>query len=409
LLFSFYKYQKKNQAHKQVIDFKSNFVEQATTLMTLIKSILQKNGITPKEVEPGQEGQQGATGTEGGTDGGADGGTEGTEGTEGSEGGANNSSQTTPPATTINEDDLTDDLVLRVLNKRKGTQYKSLDELNRPAENHQPSEEELRQQQAERQNNIRAWALQKKKVTSTDFDQYAQESSVPYVELAADLYKSERLAALKAAGVTDLPTDEALQEEFDDLNFQFAKPDDPKRITAEKRLKNEVDGYLQDKYSNIYDLEDEFSAEEAVTTRRTAYDTTINQVFTEATSEFAELTFEIAGDKKDEKIPYKFKVSPELLNTVRAEYSSDGSFAMLGQGTVDAANIKAAVKNSLITKALNEIVSEVANAHANKVREDMAKGRRNIVDRTDTGSEGGSVTTNPVIKKLLDKNKHLIS
>jgi hypothetical protein len=391
-----------------------------------IKTILEKAGHTPKAAQSG--GEEGAGGAAGGTGGagsegseggeGAAGGAGGEEGAGGAAGGATGGEGGTGGAaggtgnqpTVINEDDITDDLVLKVLNKRKGTQFKSLDELNKPAENHQqPSEEELRQQQAERQNNVRAWALQNKKVTSTDFDQYAQESSVPYVELAFGLYKTERIEALKAAGKTDFPDDKALKEEFDDLNFQFAKADDPKRVKAEARLQGEVENHLATKYEKIYSLEDEFSAQENTTNLRTNYNTTINQVFTEAATEFAELTFEIAGEKKDEKIPYKFKISPELLNTVRAEYQSDGSFSILGQGKPDAANIKAAVRNTLISKALNEIISEVANAHGNAVRDAIAKGRRNIVDRTENqGSEGGKVSS-PLVKKMLEKNKHLIS
>jgi hypothetical protein len=378
-----------------------------------IKTILEKAGHKPQGGAPNNEGGEG-----GAADSGAAAGEPGDDNNSGAGGDPGDGGTQDPPAPpappappppVINEDDITDDLVLKVLNKRKGTQFKSLDDLNKPAESHQPTEEEQRQSRIDRQNNIRAWALQNKKVTSTDFDEFAQESSVPYAELALDLYKAERLEVLKKSGVTDLPDDKELENEFNELNFQYAKPEDAKRVKAEQRMQREVEGYLQSKYQKIYDLDDEYGVHETSANLRTSYNNVVSQVFNEAATEFAELTFEIAGEKPGQKIPYKFKVSPELLNTVRNEYGSDGSFTVLGQGNVDAANLKGAVKNTLINKALNEIISEVANAHAAAVVAAQQKGRRNIPIKDEGGPEGKEVKRNPVIQKLLEKNKVLLN
>jgi hypothetical protein len=391
-------------------------------MSTLIRKTLEKNGLQPSAAAPGSDGNEGNQGNEG--DQGNEGAGGSNQGDEGA-GGANNSTDNND--NNSNSDDTadkgaagsggsqsqepTEEQVLAVLNKRRGTNFTSLEDAFKPTENQPgPTEEQQRQSERDRQNNIRAWALQEKKVTSTDFDEFARESSVPYVELAYDLYKADRITALRASGIkdADLPDDKELENEFNDLNFQFAKPDDPKRIKAEKRLKNEVDEHLATKYSKIYDLEHQYGNHETVITRRTEYNSTISKVFDEAATDFQELSFDVAGDKKGEKIPYKFKVTPELLNSIRTQYGTEESFALLGQGKIDPAALKGAIKNNLITAALNEIVSEVANAHAKVAVEAIKKGRRNIPDRTDSSSEGSTVVTNPVIKRMIEKNKKLL-
>lgn len=363
--------------------------------MNIVKSLLKENGFQPSdEADTSTEGPASATEPTIPTE-------DGGEGDQGVE------SPATPPATVDQE--LSDEALLAAVNKRRGTSYTSLDQIAQPTTEPQLTDEQKEALALERQNKVRTFALQNKKATSTDFDRYAQETSQPYVDVALQLYKTERLEALKASGVVELPEDSQLEAEFNDLNFQYADATDPKRLKAEARLRAEVDGYLQTKYANIYSLEDEFTEHESAVQLRQDYDSSINQVFTEAQTEFSELSFEISGDKKGEKIPYKFKVTPELFAQVRAHYSTDDSFRLLGQGKLDLAVLKGAVKNNLISQAFNEIISEIANAHRAAGIEEIKKGRRHIPDRDNSSQEGQAVVTNPTIKRIIQENKHLLN
>lgn len=363
-----------------------------------LRDVLKKNGYEPTAEPPAASNPSGDNPTI----------------TPGSEGAPpatdtppNNSSDQPPASPTLSEDDISDELLLRALNKKTGRVITSLSDIAQPQET-QPTEEELRTRAQEHQNQVRAYALQNKLVTTTDFDQYAQESSVPYDQLTRQLYVRERLEELVQAKTPEdqMPTEQDLETEFDEVNFRFAAETDPKRRAAEKRLQRERDNYIKDKYGKILTLEQQYDQHTTTTQRRQSYNTTVENVFSEVQTELADLDFQVLGDKPEETVTYKFKVKPEEIQAIKKTYLTDNSYQMLSQGEISKDVLKKAIQQGLTSTLMGKIISEVAKAHASSMLEKIGKGRRNIPDRTPISSMNeGSNSTAPGIKRQLEKNK----
>lgn len=399
-----------------------------------VRSILEKNGLTPTasangptgptgpdgngegqtgaatgaEGESGPTGASGPTGPTGSSEGqtGAATGPSGPTGSEAQTGPDQQTGPSGPSGPTASFDDVDEETFVRVFNKNFGTNYKTKQEIILAAPP-APTAEQEAAALAERQSNVRAYALSNKKVTPAEFDAYALDSNRDFKEIALELYKAERIEALKAKGTSadQLPTDAALEAEFDELNFQLENEDDPRRQKADARLKAEVDGYLEFKHAKIFGLDSEYDNYIGSTTLRTNYNTTVSQVFTKVENDLKEMTFEVAGDKEGEKIPYKFKITPALLDKVKSKFSSDSSFSMFGQGNVNADVLYQAVKTAITQEGFEQILSEVANAHATAKVDAIKKGRRNIPDR-EGSSDPKAVVENATIKKILGKKEN---
>lgn len=306
-------------------------------------------------------------------------------------------------------DDLEEAQVIAYL-KKKGKKVETLDDIDRPAP---PvlTEEQEREAAQQKQDAVRKFALTAKKATSTDFDNYARESSLPVNDLAFNLYKKDRLEQLKTAKTPadQIPDDKALLEEFNEAHFLYADEDDPKRVRQEKILKKQVDEYIETKYANILDLEEEYDNSIVTTQQRNSYNSVIDSVMTDLGTE---MDFEIIIDKdKDEKFPFKFKITPEVQTAIKQIYQSDNSFQLFGKSNVNKELLMEAVKGNIIQRELPRLLSEGAIAYASSVLDDKAKGRRGIPpNRREEGSEGGEKKVNQVVKNLLDnaENKKIL-
>lgn len=303
-----------------------------------------------------------------------------------------------------------DDATLIAALQKRGKKVTSLDEIDKPAPVQLTAEEEQQAAQ-QRQDNIRTFALKNKKVTSTDFDNYVRDTAIPMKDLAFNLFKTERLQELKDKKVPadQIPNDEALLTEFNETHFQYAAEDDPKRVRSEKLLKKTVDEYIETKYANILDLEEEYDNDQQTTVQRGNYEKVINEVVTGLGEE---MEFEIVVDKdKDEKFPFKFKITPEVSKAITQSYLSDTSFNLFGKGSVNKELLQQAVKGNIIQREFSKILSEGALAYASTKLDEAAKGRRGIPpSRKEEGSEGGEKRVNKVVKSLLDnaENKKVL-
>lgn len=318
----------------------------------------------------------------------------------GGEGGAGTGGEGNNNGTgTEDEDDIDDARIIKALEKR-GRKVASLDEITKPADKElTPEEKEVAEQQ--RRDSIRQFALQSKKVTSTQFDNYVKETNIPKVELAFELFRKERLEELKAEKVPadQLPDIKALRDEFDDAHFQFAAQDDPKRVRQEKILDRLVDDYIADKYSNILDLDEEYSAHETEKVQRHSYSGVIDTVLSDLGPE---MELEITNGK--EKFPFKFKITPEVTKIIRQSYLNDTSFKLFGQSNVNKELIASAVRGNILQHEFAKILSEGAVAYASKKVEEAAKGRRGIKpERENTGGEGGEKQVNKTVQGILNQ------
>lgn len=375
--------------------------------MTLTQKLLKENGIEPAKTENqgGNGDQSGNQGSSSGSGGAGAGGNNSDPNLEGKNKGAGDGTNqggkagdqggNPPPG-----DQLPDEATIIRGLKAQGIDVASLLELKAkttppPAE---PSPEEKAKLDQQKKNNIRSHALQTGQVTTTELDAFARESETPAIDLAYSLFKKERLAEVPQG--TTPPTDKDLRDEFDEANFQYAEATDPKRIRAEKRLNAEVEGYLQQTYPKIYDMEEVYNNHEQTQTQRTGYNTLVDDA---VTSLGTEITFDLQDDK--EAVNYPVKFSPEQIAEIVKLYKGDPMFNTVGKAGVSKENLALAMKNSFIAKFLPKILSDVATAHASKKLETAAKGRRGIFDTTSHANDSGEKQVSPGVKKILAANQ----
>lgn len=384
--------------------------------MSVIKAILKDKGLSKADDTQGAN-----AGAGGGNDAGAGGNDAGTGG--GNDAGAGDDDKNkgagapnppaggngNAPALPGDDDDISEEKLLAALAK-KGHKFTSLEDLNKPAAAApQLTEEEQRQQEQQRRDNIRQYALQSKKVTSTQFDNYVKDTSIPVVEMAFRLFKEERIAELREGGVPAdaLPDDKSLRNEFDEAHFQYADESDPKRKRHEKLLQELVDNHIAEKYANILELDEDYDNYQSTVVKRAAYGQMLDTVIGGLGET---MDFEVP-DENGNPIPFKYKLTPEVTKAIKELYGNDASFSIFGQNNVGKDVIAQAIKGSIIQKEFGKILSEVAIAYASHKLEALPKGRRGIPPvREETGGPGGEKKENKVIKAILNQaeNKKIL-
>lgn len=369
--------------------------------MTAIKEILKSKGLATKDEKPaGEGGAAPAAPAAGGPD--DDKGEGGAGAKPGEAAGAAPAAKPAAAAAAAEDDDIPEEKLLAALAK-KGHKFTSLEDLNKPAPAAVPlTEEEKRQQEQQRRDNIRQYALQSKKVTSTEFDNYVKDTSVPVVEMAFRLFKDERIAELRESNVPadQMPDDKSLRDEFDEAHFQYADESDPKRKRHEKLLHELVDNHIADKYSNILQLDEDYDNHQNTTVKRAAYGQMIDSVVSELGDT---LSFNIP-DEKGNPTPFTYKITPDVSKAVKELYGNDASFSLFGQSNVNKEIIAQAIKGSVIQKEFDKILAEVAIAYASLKVDEISKGRRGIPPvRNESGSQGGEKKENKVIKSIINQ------
>lgn len=358
--------------------------------MLLAQKMLQQNGITPSSTTTPPTEPANPTGGEGQEGIGKDG--DDPAKVVANAGGGTGDHPLTEPD---------DAAIIAALGKR-GLKVTSLEELVNPTsptvELTQEQKEALEQK---RQNDIRSYALQAGKVTTTQLDSYVRESSIPAVDLAFQIYKQDILAEEQAAGTPteNLPTDEEIRADFDEINYLKANETDPKRKAAEKRIAKMVDSHLKNKYAPVYSLEADYNQNQQSEALRNTYNATVDEALSSIEPDF---TFEITDN--NQKITYPVKLSADDINTIKTLYTGDDMFHSIGSKGVKKDSLTASMKNSIILKNLNAIINEVANAHADAKIKAIKMGRREIFSSTNTGEATSNKVVSKGVQKILDRN-----
>lgn len=365
--------------------------------------------------QSGSGSDEGGQGDEGGSDGGQsanpndnnDSGKGGNAGDQQGAGAGADASEGSGSAS--GEDELSDEALVLALQKR-GMNVKSLNEVG-PLAQHEPTEAEKQELEAKRKNSVRAYALENNIVTSTVFDDYARESSMPIDDLAFTLYAQERIAEEQEANTPadQLPSEAELREDFDELYFRKATESDPKRRYAEKRLQNKVEEYLQTKYSSIYELEDKYNDHTATLQQRNLFNETVETVI--ASKVGTEMPYSFIGEDGKTSHSYPVKITEAQLNAAKSVLLSDKTFQILvSSGGISKETIDQTLKTVLREQNEQQYLSQVIHAHTSKKIEEIKKGRREIFNTTGEGEggEGGKVI-NKNVKVQLEKNKNLLN
>lgn len=388
-------------------------------MATALSKMMDRSGlkVTPSEEKPGGTNAQTQAGANAGDAGTGDEGNNGGQ-TEGNEN-AGQQNQAAAGAAAAQPDaaagsapstadaELTDDQVLALLKKR-GVDVSSIADLKKPSAI-ELTEDEKREAEEKRLAKMRQYALKAGKVTPTQFDEYARESSKPMIDLAYEIFKRDRIKEQKEAKVPadQMETEEKIREAFDEIHHQYEADDSAKKIIAERHLQRQVDNYLNEKYSNVLGLDKEYSQHEQEEVQRQNYTSTIDTVIQEVAA--TELSFPIKNDKH--VFNYTYKIPADTLAAVAQSYKSDASFSAFGKGQIDSKLLADAIKKSITTQDLQKIIAEGAIAYHSDILIREGKGRRGITERSEGHSaSGGNTVTNSAARRMLDnpENKQLI-
>lgn len=368
--------------------------------MTLTQKMLQNNGIAPKS----DTGNNGTDGNQTDTNAAA------VDGNKGDDPAAAAKVEPVVPAATADPQgggataEPDEQSILKVLAAR-GINVKSLSELTPPAPA-EPALTEAEKEAAEqqRQNDIRSFGLATGKITTKYFDSYIRESGLDPVELGFKLYRATREAEAKAAG-DDAPDKDDLQKEFDELNFQYAVDSDPRRKAAEKRLQKDIDNYLETEYEKIYSLEGEYNTHQEALKKRKAYTADVNRAVSAIGDTLPFTVTDESNPSQKQEVVLKIKLRPDEIKAIETHFAGDEMFNAIGKNGVDAKNLAEGITNSLITKNLKRIISEVALAFADLKIKGIKMGRREIFTGTATGADAAGKKVTSGVKKILDRNK----
>lgn len=150
----------------------------------------------------------------------------------------------------INPDDLTEEQLLAIVNKRNGTTLTSLEAL-KP----QPTAEEIESKKREREAAMFSFGLTSGKFKQEDYDAYQQAKGN---KLA--VVRSEVVTQFTAAFPDLLP--DAIEEKVANYFFENLDPADAMRIAREKELLTLADVQINSKYKNIIDLPNDYAQHE---------------------------------------------------------------------------------------------------------------------------------------------------
>lgn len=377
-----------------------------------LQDILKQNGIEPKGTYPdngkpdasrgaGAEGQEGAAGA-GAANPGA---TSATSENAGATNSTETNAGTGAPKPSI------DDATLLATLKERGLDVSSFEELRNkvttPAATStpagEPTEEEKRQAEIKKKNDARAHALRSGLVSTNTLDEYAHESAMPYTDLAFKLWKVERLDGVAES---EQPSDQELADEFHEEHNLFAEATDPKRIRKEKQLQKLTQNYIKEKYGTVLKLEKEYDKHITEEQSRGSYHSTVDS----AVASLGD-TLTISIKDGDKEVPFNFKVPADVMKRIADNFRTDASYSVFGKAKLDIDTLANAIKGSVMSDQLSQIISYIATTHAENKVQEAEKGRRGIPAHEEgtANSNTPAVTTNdnPNMKRHLEQNKNL--
>jgi len=168
--------------------------------------------------------------------------------------------ETAPEHKPDEEEELSNDKLLELLNKRAGITLSSIDDL-KP----KPTEEELEAIKQKRQNDMMQYGLSTGKFNKEDYDSYQRVSANKI-----QIIKDEIVSKLKEAN-PELSAD-AIEEKAASYMFSHLEETDPLRQQREAELAELADARLQKKYKNILSLETDFEQHEQGLNNKTNFE-----------------------------------------------------------------------------------------------------------------------------------------
>lgn len=252
----------------------------------------------------------------------------------------------------VNFDDMSEEDIIKVLNKRTGKTFSSLTDLTKEPESKILTAEEQEQENEKRQADALKFGLDNKLFAKKDYDQFQVFKTIPKVDVVMEAFVKEEMAADKELSKEDA------EERFKELYHQF---DDETSFKYKKGLQQIEQQYEQIKnarFKNIVNVEDVYKGVEKNMANAKVYHQKLTETFNSIDKN---LSFEIDGEKinaplfTDEQVEKVKKnyLTPEMMASVLAE-----------DGSIDMESLATEIRKDFIYDNLDTIVTEAAKTLA---------------------------------------------
>lgn len=262
-----------------------------------------------------------------------------------------------------NLEELTDEEVTALLEKRTGRKFASLDELREPPK--APTKEELEALEVKERTEALEWALGTDKIKKDFYDKSITDKSKSKREIALHLFTQELQGENK-----DLTAEEC-EELFSDFYAEGEDEKSWKHIKGAKEMNALADNYLS-QYASVDKLPEEYRAYKTTAEKQKTYNKQIKSLVKEIP---AELSFKVPYETIDggtAELEYKVPVDESVISKLTAEFTTPQIFSSLSEEKPERilTELNFLTRSRMMDKAIPVIMAE----HAKRVEMDvMAK------------------------------------
>lgn len=272
--------------------------------------------------------------------------------------------------TPAEEKKITDDALLKEINTRMGTEYKTLDEV-KPVPKKQTKEEREAEEETVH-NEAVAYALKSGVVKRKDLDDYAIESALDPRDIALKLYTEKAMSLDKEL------TAEKAEDNFKEFFLEFDEEGSVNRMIRAEDMKTIASTYLNNKYNKVINLVPGYREVMTAEQAQTSYNAQVDKVGASIPKEMS-FDLELPGvDGKSQKFTYGYTVGDDILNAVKADFLSPASFKAFGQNDLGEAGLSEAYNTAVLKKVFQNAMSTVAKSYHDQMAHEEVARRKNI-------------------------------
>lgn len=258
-----------------------------------------------------------------------------------------------PVVAKLNLDDINDDELIALANKRFGTSFASADDLKPKAK---PSKEELEAAEEKLKTESFEWAIGTGRIKLDEYNKYVAEKDKNPREIALAVFGNE----LRQEGPKI--TDAEVEEIFKDTYHEDADTDTRLYTQGQKQIQKLANIYLKEISSKVEGYEDDFKGFQSVQSRFKDFGGQVKERF-ETLSKENEISVSYKGaEDKEETIKIPFSFDDADLAAVRKQFQAEEMFYAYGadKGAVDAKKLDAGIRHHLSARVFDKVLKQVA-------------------------------------------------
>ena len=260
--------------------------------------------------------------------------------------------------TQYSEEDMPDDVLARILEKKTGRKIKSLDELKpEPAK---PSKEDIAKEEEEITKEAHAWAFGTGKIKKEHFEEAIKEKSKAARDISFSNFSKEMKEDDSSLDDSDI------EEMYKDAYHEDLPDDSPLRKVALKKIGKEVAEHLA-KYKDVDAVVDDYKSYKTGVDRQKSYKKTVKEVVEALPKEkIVPITFTNAEGKEEVK-NYTIPFDEEVYGKILKKYDNANAYFGYGLDKPDVKIDKEFLQNEfnhqLESLSQEKVIKEVVSQH----------------------------------------------